>query len=161
GLPMMAGYCASKAGVSALFEALRVELTPLGIDVTIVCPGWIRTPLTSNIAVPQPYMMEVDYAAARILAAIRQRRTYLVFPPQAAGPGGGAAGAPALFQGWRPGAKVGAGGKPKKNPTSGRGGGEPPLLGGTKTGVFPPPPAGAASRPHETPFPLRRPAEPV
>jgi NAD(P)-dependent dehydrogenase (short-subunit alcohol dehydrogenase family) len=84
GLPMMAGYCASKAGVSALFEALRVELEPLGIGVTIVCPGWIRTALTTNIAVPQPYMMEVDYAAGRIVEAIRQRRHRLVFPPHAA-----------------------------------------------------------------------------
>jgi NAD(P)-dependent dehydrogenase (short-subunit alcohol dehydrogenase family) len=84
GLPMMAGYCASKAGVSALFESLRVELEPIGIGVTIVCPGWIRTALTTNIAVPQPYMMDVDYAARRIVEAIRQRRRRLVFPPHAA-----------------------------------------------------------------------------
>src|SRR5262249_54383520 len=34
GLPLMAGYCASKAGVNALLDALRVELRPLGIAVT-------------------------------------------------------------------------------------------------------------------------------
>src|SRR5947199_122165 len=65
GLPMMAGYCASKAGVSALFESLRVELEPLGLHVTIICPGWIRTPLTTSIDVPQPYMMEVEFAVAQ------------------------------------------------------------------------------------------------
>jgi len=84
GLPMMAGYCASKAGVSSLFESLRVELEPLGIDVTIVCPGWIRTALTTNIDVPQPYMMEVDYASKRIMEAIRAKRRRLVFPRYAA-----------------------------------------------------------------------------
>lgn len=84
GLPMMAGYCASKAGVSSLFESLRVELEPLGIAVTTICPGWIRTALTTNIAVPQPYMMEVDYASKQILEAIRQKRRRLVFPPSAA-----------------------------------------------------------------------------
>ncbi len=84
GLPLMAGYCASKAGVSALFESLRVELEPLGLNVTIVCPGWIRTDLTTDIAVPQPYMMELDYAAGRIIEAIRRRRRRLVFPRQAA-----------------------------------------------------------------------------
>jgi len=84
GLPMMAGYCASKAGVSALVEALRVELTPLNIAVTTICPGWIRTPLTTNIAVPQPYMMEVDYAVTRMVEAIRTRRSHLAFPPAAA-----------------------------------------------------------------------------
>jgi NAD(P)-dependent dehydrogenase (short-subunit alcohol dehydrogenase family) len=80
GLPMMAGYCASKAGVRSLFEALRVELTPLGIAVTTICPGWIRTPLTTNIEVPQPYMMEVDYAVAKMVKALRKRRAYIAFP---------------------------------------------------------------------------------
>jgi NAD(P)-dependent dehydrogenase (short-subunit alcohol dehydrogenase family) len=84
GLPLMAGYCASKAGVSALFESLRVELAPLGIAVSIICPGWIRTPLTQHIVVPQPYMMEVDFAVARIIEAIRQKRPSLAFPPHAA-----------------------------------------------------------------------------
>jgi short-subunit dehydrogenase len=84
GLPMMAGYCASKAGVSALFESLRVELEPIGVGVSIICPGWIRTPLTSSVAVPQPYMMELDYAVPRILKAIRRRQRSLVFPAHAA-----------------------------------------------------------------------------
>jgi NAD(P)-dependent dehydrogenase (short-subunit alcohol dehydrogenase family) len=84
GLPMMAGYCASKSGVSALAEALRCELEPIGVDVTIVCPGWIRTPLTSNIDVPQPHMMEVGPAVARILKAVRKRRAFLAFPAWAA-----------------------------------------------------------------------------
>src|SRR5262249_10857703 len=44
GLPRMAGYCASKAGVNALMEALRFELKPFGIHTTVVCPGWVRTP---------------------------------------------------------------------------------------------------------------------
>src|SRR5436309_10788147 len=84
GLPLMASYCASKAGVSTLLEALRVELAPLNVGVTTIYPGWIRTPLTSNIAVPQPYMMEVHYAVARIVEAIRTRRPHLAFPPAAA-----------------------------------------------------------------------------
>lgn len=84
GLPMMAGYCASKAGVSSLFESLRIELEPLGIAVTIICPGWIRTALTTNIDVPQPYMMEVEYASKRIMEAIRKKQRRLVFPPYAA-----------------------------------------------------------------------------
>ena len=54
GLPLMAGYCASKSGVNALFESLRLELAPLGIDTTIICPGWIKTPLTAHIGVPKP-----------------------------------------------------------------------------------------------------------
>src|SRR5262249_33481690 len=57
GLPRMAGYCATKAGVNALLDSLRIELKPQGIAVTTICPGWIRTPLTDNIPVPKPYLM--------------------------------------------------------------------------------------------------------
>jgi NAD(P)-dependent dehydrogenase (short-subunit alcohol dehydrogenase family) len=84
GLPKMAGYCASKAGVNALFDSLRLELQPHGIAVTTVCPGWIRTPLTANIRVPQPYLLEVDAAARLIVEALRRRRPFYAFPPPAA-----------------------------------------------------------------------------
>lgn len=80
GLPRMAGYCASKAGVNALLDALRIELQPLGLTVTTICPGWIRTPLTANITVPKPHIMEVAVAAQRIAAAIHQRRPFYAFP---------------------------------------------------------------------------------
>jgi NAD(P)-dependent dehydrogenase (short-subunit alcohol dehydrogenase family) len=83
GLPKMAGYCASKSGVNGLMEGLRMELTPLHIHTTIICPGWIRTPLTENIDVPKPFLMEVDYAAGRIVNAIARKAPFFAFP----GPG--------------------------------------------------------------------------
>ncbi len=84
GLPKMLGYCASKAGVSSLLEGLRVELRGYGIVVTTICPGWIRTPLTTNIDIPQPHMMELPYAARVIVESIRRRRPYIAFPAAAA-----------------------------------------------------------------------------
>jgi NAD(P)-dependent dehydrogenase (short-subunit alcohol dehydrogenase family) len=84
GLPRMAGYCASKAGLNALLDALRAELWPVGIAVTTVCPGWVRTPLTAPLNLPPGDMMEVEEAARRILAAIRSRRPFVAFPAGAA-----------------------------------------------------------------------------
>jgi NAD(P)-dependent dehydrogenase (short-subunit alcohol dehydrogenase family) len=81
GLPKMLAYCASKAGLNAFLDGLRVELKPLGITVTTICPGWIRTPMTARIAVPTSGMMEVQEAATRILEAIRQGRSFYAFPP--------------------------------------------------------------------------------
>ena len=78
GLPRMAGYCASKAGVNSLLDALRVELRPMGITVTTICPGWIRTPLTSPLQLPDTDMMEVDEAVRRIVAALRVQTVYRV-----------------------------------------------------------------------------------
>jgi NAD(P)-dependent dehydrogenase (short-subunit alcohol dehydrogenase family) len=80
GLPLMGGYCSSKAGVNALLEALRVELKPFGIAVTTLCPGWIRTPMTVTVNVPPANMMEVGEAVRRMVAAVRVRRPFFAFP---------------------------------------------------------------------------------
>jgi NAD(P)-dependent dehydrogenase (short-subunit alcohol dehydrogenase family) len=81
GFPLMAGYCASKAGVNALLDSLRVELRGSGVAVTTVCPGWVRTPLTESIGLPADVaMMEVGEAARRIVAAMTARRPFLAFP---------------------------------------------------------------------------------
>lgn len=80
GLPLMAGYCASKAGVNAIFDALRLELPPLGITVTTICPGWVRTPMTAHLNLPPGDVMAVEKAAAIILDAVRRKRPFIAFP---------------------------------------------------------------------------------
>jgi NAD(P)-dependent dehydrogenase (short-subunit alcohol dehydrogenase family) len=80
GLPDMAGYCASKAGLNALMDSLRVELEPHGIAVTTVCPGWVRTPMTAKLNLAIPNMLEVEEAVRRMLAGIRRRRPLVTFP---------------------------------------------------------------------------------
>lgn len=80
GLPRMAGYCASKAGVNALMDSLRVELQEHGIRFTTICPGWVRTPLTANLNIPMPHLLEPEDAAARILDAVRRGKAFVAFP---------------------------------------------------------------------------------
>jgi short-subunit dehydrogenase len=80
GLPHVGGYCASKAGVNSLLEALRVELRPKGIAVTTICPAWIRTPLTTPLGLPDKDMMEVEDAVRLIVRALRARKPFLAFP---------------------------------------------------------------------------------
>jgi NAD(P)-dependent dehydrogenase (short-subunit alcohol dehydrogenase family) len=80
GFPRMAGYCASKAGVRAMMDSLRLELRPRGIKTTTICPGWIRTPLTENLPGPKPALLAVEDAASRIVAAIRRGKSFHAFP---------------------------------------------------------------------------------
>jgi NAD(P)-dependent dehydrogenase (short-subunit alcohol dehydrogenase family) len=80
GIPLMAGYCASKAGVNALLDAVRVEVAPRGILTTTVCPGWIRTPLTEQLDLRIPNMLEAGPAARTILNAIRKGKPFVAFP---------------------------------------------------------------------------------
>ena len=79
GMPRMLAYCASKAGVNAIMEAVRVETARFGIHVTTICPGWIRTPMTEPL-VGQVPMLELADAAQRIFHAIRRRRPFVTFP---------------------------------------------------------------------------------
>ena len=84
GLPKSAAYCASKAAVSAFFESLRLDLTPRGIDVTIIHPGFIKTPLTAGRDAQMPFLMELDDAVKKMARAIEKRRKRYSFPWQLA-----------------------------------------------------------------------------
>lgn len=84
GLPHMGGYCASKAGLNSLFDALRIELRRFDITVTTICPAWIRTPLTTPLNLPDRDMMEVEDAVRLIVAGLRARTPFLVFPASTA-----------------------------------------------------------------------------
>jgi short-subunit dehydrogenase len=80
GLPRMLGYCASKSGVNALMDGLRVELPPLGIHITTVCPCWVRTPLTAKLEGRLDGIIDVETAAGEIAYAIRRKMAFYTFP---------------------------------------------------------------------------------
>ena len=81
GVPHLGGYCASKAGVNALLDSLRVELRQFGIAVTTLCPGFIRTPMTEANDMPEFIrMMTVEDAVRRMIDALRRRRPFFAFP---------------------------------------------------------------------------------
>jgi len=83
GLPKSAAYCASKAGVSALFESLRIDLMGTGVSVSTIHPGFIKTPLTAGRK-RMPYLMELDDAVQKIMRAIERRKKTYSFPWQLA-----------------------------------------------------------------------------
>jgi short-subunit dehydrogenase len=80
GLPQSAAYSASKAGMTAFFESVRLDTLGRGIDVTIIQPGFIKTPLTSGRKSKMPFLLELDQAIPIIVKAIEQRRRFRAFP---------------------------------------------------------------------------------
>jgi short-subunit dehydrogenase len=84
GLPKSAAYCGSKAAISAFFESLRLDLWPKGIAVTIIHPGFIKTPLTAGRQAQMPFLMELDDAVQKIVRAIEKQRKSYAFPWQLA-----------------------------------------------------------------------------
>jgi short-subunit dehydrogenase len=84
GLRKSAAYCASKASLSSFFESLRIDLRGRGVDVSIIHPGFIKTPLTAGRKAKMPYLMEVDYAVNKMIHAIEKRKKSYAFPWQLA-----------------------------------------------------------------------------
>jgi short-subunit dehydrogenase len=84
GLPKSGAYSASKAAVSTFFESLRVDLRRSRIDVTVIHPGFVRTPMTAGRRKKLPFLLEVDDAACRIIRAVERRARTYAFPWQLA-----------------------------------------------------------------------------
>jgi short-subunit dehydrogenase len=80
GLPQGAAYCASKAAVKALLEGLRVELMDENIPVSIICPGFVKTPLTAKHKFKLPAAISADKAANIILRGIAKQQHEIHFP---------------------------------------------------------------------------------
>jgi short-subunit dehydrogenase len=80
GLPGASMYSASKAAMQAWLEASRIELRPRGIDVTIVNPGFIDTPLVVKNKFPMPFLMTADKAARIICSGLEKKARTVEFP---------------------------------------------------------------------------------
>ncbi len=84
GLPKSAAYSASKAGMTNYFESLRLDVEDRGIDVTIIHPGFIKTPLTAGREKQMPWIMELDDAIPHFIGAIEKKKKFAAFPWQLA-----------------------------------------------------------------------------
>ncbi len=82
GLPGHGAYCASKAGVVAYCESLRVECRGSGVRVLTVLPGYIATPLTARNRYAMPFLLSAAEFAERAFAAIAAGRSRCVIPWQ-------------------------------------------------------------------------------
>jgi short-subunit dehydrogenase len=84
-LPFEGAYCASKAALASYLESLRPALRRRGIKVTTVFPGFVRTPLLTNLmassgAKAPPGVVEPERAAELIARAIRRGSRVSCFP---------------------------------------------------------------------------------
>ena len=79
GLPSAAAYCASKAGLNAYLESLRISLRSKKIAVTTICPGFVRTEMTAKNP-KMLWVLEPDAAARKVVRAIARRKKVYCFP---------------------------------------------------------------------------------
>lgn len=74
------GYGASKAALTYFAHSLRADLACEGIDVVVVSPGFVKTPLTDRNDFPMPFLVSAEDAANRIVKGLCKGRNEIAFP---------------------------------------------------------------------------------
>jgi len=82
----MAAYCASKFALNGWSESLYHELKPLGIHVSVVCPGPVATQFSREFRDSEPksppnLIVPAETVAQAVIAAIENKRFEIVLPP--------------------------------------------------------------------------------
>ncbi len=80
GMASCPAYSASKSCVKAWGEALWGALKPAGVAVSVICPGFIETPLTDKNRFGMPFLMQAPKAAALIKKRLMRRSPIIAFP---------------------------------------------------------------------------------
>lgn len=79
-LPDSPSYCASKSAVLSYGLALRALLADHGVDVSVICPGYVTTPMSSRESSNQPQLMPAEKAANIIVRGLEKNRAVIAFP---------------------------------------------------------------------------------
>ena len=80
GLPNSVAYSPTKAALINLVEIMRSELSPLGINISIINPGFVDTDATKVNKFPMPSMVSVEFAARKIIRDLVKLKYEVAFP---------------------------------------------------------------------------------
>lgn len=80
GLPSCPAYSASKGAVRMFGEGLRGVMQRSGVGVTVLLPGYIKTPMTDVNNFPMPFIISADYAASIIKRKLKRNPARIAFP---------------------------------------------------------------------------------
>jgi len=80
GFPRSPAYSASKAAVKTFGEAVRNRVKKDNVKINVVCPGFIKTPLTAKNKHFMPFIMEAKKAAKIIQRGLALNKGFIVFP---------------------------------------------------------------------------------
>jgi short-subunit dehydrogenase len=79
-LPRAAAYGATKAFLISMSESLRADLAGTGVEVTVINPGYVRTPLTAQNEFKMPFLIEPEEAARTIADGLETGKPEISFP---------------------------------------------------------------------------------
>jgi short-subunit dehydrogenase len=79
-MPTTLAYSASKRALNSYMDSLRLALSPSGIKVINIQPGFIKTAMTDKNSFKMPFLMELDDGVDEIMYAIEKDKTTYAFP---------------------------------------------------------------------------------
>jgi len=83
GLPAGGAYCSSKSALTTFAESLYFDLKRKNVRVTVVNPGYIKTPMTDQNDFPMPMIKSPEFAAEKIFKGLTQSNSFEIhFPKQ-------------------------------------------------------------------------------
>jgi short-subunit dehydrogenase len=86
GWPENGSYGASKAAVINLAESLKIELHGTGVDLTLINPGFVDTPLNASYDPKKKlFVMSKERCAKKILSRLGRKPYEIAFPMQVSG----------------------------------------------------------------------------
>ena len=82
GLPNSSGYGPSKAALTNFCESIYFDFKKFGVRVSVISPGFIKTPLTDKNEFPMPFLKSPDYAAEKIFNGLINSNSFEVHFPK-------------------------------------------------------------------------------
>jgi short-subunit dehydrogenase len=83
GLPAAGAYCASKSALTSFAESLHFEMKRKNVRVTLVSPGFIKTPMTDQNDFPMPMIKSPEFAAEKIYNGLVTKKNFEIHFPKA------------------------------------------------------------------------------
>ena len=82
GLPAASGYCASKAALTSLAESLYFDFKRKNVKVSLISPGFIKTPMTDQNTFPMPMIKSPEFAAEQIYIGLIKKNGFEIHFPK-------------------------------------------------------------------------------
>ena len=83
GLPAAGAYCASKSALTSFTETLQFEMKRKNVRVSLVSPGFIKTPMTDQNDFPMPMIKSPEFAAEQIYIGLIKKKSFEIHFPKA------------------------------------------------------------------------------
>lgn len=83
GLPAAGAYCASKAALTSFAESLNFDMLKKNVRVSLISPGFIKTPMTDQNDFPMPMIKSPEFAANEIYKGLTIKKTFEIHFPKA------------------------------------------------------------------------------